>query len=158
MVEMVVHTMVKDSAKQMVVVLKEREGKRALPIVIGPCEATAILYELRGWVPERPLTHDLMRSILEELEVQVARVVVHDLRNEIYYALLVLVNNGNEQEIDARPSDAIALALRVGAPIYVSDQVVEQAAVPLQDSEQVENEEDERFREIVGQLDIDDIS
>jgi hypothetical protein len=88
----------------------------------------------------------------------VARVVVHDLRNEIYYALLVLVNNGNEQEIDARPSDAIALALRVGAPIYVSDQVVEQAAVPLQDSEQVENEEDERFREIVGQLDIDDIS
>ncbi len=158
MVEMVVHTMVRDAHNNMVIVLKEREGTRALPIQIGPYEARAILWELKGMVSERPLTHDLMRSILDELEVQLARVVVHDLRDEVYYALLVLVNDGNEQEVDARPSDAIALALRAGAPIYVADKVIEQATDPLRSAEQVESEADERFREIVGDLDLDDVS
>jgi len=162
MVEMVVHTLVRDArdaANNIVVVLKEREGKRALPIVIGAHEAHAIFCELRNIKPQRPLTHDLMCSILEELEVQLARVVVHDLRENIYYALLVLINNGNEQEVDSRPSDAIALALRVGAPIFVADKVMEEATVSLQEeSEETQSEADERFRAIVGDLDLDDMS
>jgi bifunctional DNase/RNase len=162
MVEMVVHTLVRDvrdAANSIVVVLKEREGKRALPIVIGPHEAHAIFCELRHIEPRRPLTHDLMCTMLDELEVQLARVVVHDLRDNIYYALLVLINNGKEQTIDSRPSDAIALALRVGAPIYVADKVMEEATVSLQEEpDGAPSEADERFRAIVGDLDLDDIS
>jgi len=166
MVEVVVHTMVQDAAKQMVVVLKEREGPRALPIVIGNYEAQAILLELRGFEPARPLTHDLLRSVLDELGVQLARVVVHDMRDNIYYAILVLVNNGTEQEVDARPSDAIALALRVGAPIYVGDKLMEEATVSLEDYEEPEAEQDPAkaseidrcFRDIISDLDLEDYS
>mgnify|MGYP001094564697 CR=1 FL=1 len=162
MVEMVVHTLVRDvrdAGNSIVVVLKEREGKRALPIVIGAPEAHAIFCELRHIKPARPWTHDLMCTILDELEVQLARVVVVELRDNIYYAQLVLINNGNEQQIDSRPSDAIALALRAGAPIYVADKVMEEATVSLQEEpEEVPSEADERFRAIVGDLDLDDIS
>jgi len=159
MIEMVVHSIGQDPAKNMVVILREREGKRALPIVVGQFEAQAIYFQLRGIALQRPMTHDLTRNILEELDVQITRVTVCDLRENIYYALVTLLANGVEQDVDARPSDAIALALRAGCPIYISEKVAEEATVDLDESElEPDNDEESRFRSIVGDLDLDDLS
>jgi bifunctional DNase/RNase len=131
MVEVCVETVTKDATQNMVVVLKEKQGGRTLPISVGPHEAQAILAELRGIKPLRPQTHDLMRHIVEHLEARLARVVLEDLRENIYYASLFLARNGREEQVDARPSDAIALALRTGAPIFVADKVMKDASWEL---------------------------
>lgn len=107
-----------------VVILKDLEGKRHLPILIGPFEATAIALALEGTQVPRPLSHDLMKSVIEALKARVDRIVIHDIQENTFFAKVVLESTVGPLEIDARPSDSIALALRTGSPIYVSDQIM----------------------------------
>lgn len=107
-----------------VVILKDVEGKRFLPILIGPFEATAIALALEGTPIPRPLSHDLMKSIIEALRGKVLRIVIHDIHENTFYAKIVIEHNGKNLEIDARPSDSIALALRTNAPIFVSERII----------------------------------
>jgi uncharacterized protein len=126
--QMVVKGLTLDPLTNMpIVILKDVEGNRALPIWIGPNEANAIALEMERVITPRPLTHDLIRNILEGLQVKVSRVVVNDLRENTFYAVIFLAVNGTEVAIDSRPSDAIALALRVKAPIFVAERVIREA-------------------------------
>ncbi len=126
------------TSNRFVVILKDDQGHRWLPIVVGSTEAQAIALQLEKITPPRPLTHDLMKNLLDSIEVRVSRVVVHDLRENTYFALIGLKLNGNHAEIDARPSDAIALALRAQAPIFVAEDVMKKASVSDKDTERVE--------------------
>ena len=110
-----------------IVILKDLEDKRVLPIWIGLFEANAIALELEKITTPRPMTHDLMRDVIAGLNARVIKVVVNDLKNNTFYAMIYINSNGNQIEIDSRPSDAIALALRSGAPIYVATEVVNKA-------------------------------
>ncbi|MFH0843950.1 MAG: bifunctional nuclease family protein, partial [Pseudomonadota bacterium] len=103
-----------------IVILKEVEGDKTLPIWIGLLEATAIASELEGVKFSRPMTHDLLKNLLGLINVKVKRIEVCDLKNNTYYALIHITHNGKELSIDARPSDALALSLRVNAPIFVA--------------------------------------
>lgn len=102
------------------------DGRRKLPIVIGPFEATSITYPLEGQTPDRPMTHDLFKSVLDRLGAELEKVVIDDLWGSTYYAKLHLVVKGEEMVIDSRPSDAIALAVRSDAPIFVVEGILEQ--------------------------------
>jgi bifunctional DNase/RNase len=124
---------------QRVVILREKDSDRYLPIWIGPAEADAIAVRLQDVSVARPLTHDLLRNLIEELGGRVAYIVVNDLSNDTFYARIVLDVNGSTMEIDSRPSDAIALAVRTEAPIYVEDSVLDRAGVVLE--EEVEHAE-----------------
>src|SRR3984885_13130476 len=106
-----------------VVILKDLEGKRYLPILIGPFEATAIALALEGTAVPRPLSHDLMRTLLESLSAKLEQIVIHDIKDSTFFAKLIVRTNGEVKEIDARPSDSMALALRMQAPIFVSHQI-----------------------------------
>ena len=132
-----------------VVILKDMDGKRFLPILIGPFEATAIALALEGAPVPRPLTHDLMRTLLETLDARLEQVVIHDIRESTFFAKLIVRTNGDLQEIDARPSDGIALALRMNAPIYVSDKIVLEESVP---DKKEEGQEVERFKKFIEDL------
>jgi bifunctional DNase/RNase len=148
-----------------IVILKDVKSDRYLPIWIGPCEADAITIELQEVPPQRPLTHDLLKSTIRELGGRVTQILISDLRNDVYYARIVVEINGRQVEVDARPSDAIALAVRVKAPIFVSDMVMERAAI--QPEEDVEREAASQpiegteklsaFTDFVDTLDLDDI-
>jgi len=107
-----------------VVILKDLEGKRSLPILIGPFEATAIALALEGTQVPRPLSHDLMKSVIEALKAKVDRIIIHDIQENTFYAKVVLESALGNLEIDARPSDSIALALRTNSPIYVSERII----------------------------------
>ena len=107
-----------------VVILKDMEGKRHLPILIGPFEATAIALALEGTQVPRPLSHDLMKSVIEALKAKVSKIVIHDIQENTFFAKVVLESNLGPLEIDARPSDSIALALRTNSPIYVTDKIM----------------------------------
>ncbi|MFQ5675862.1 MAG: bifunctional nuclease domain-containing protein [bacterium] len=120
-----------------VVILKDDVNSRWLPIVVGNTEAQAIALQLESVSPPRPLTHDLIKNLLESVEAKVARVVVSDLRENTYYAVISLKLNGHKTDIDARPSDAIALALRMHAPIFVAEDVMTKASI---DEKEVEEE------------------
>ena len=110
-----------------IIILKDVEGNRALPIWIGANEANAIAMEMERITTPRPMTHDLIRNILEGLKAKVSRIVVNDLRDNTFYAVIFLTVNGAEVAIDSRPSDAIALALRVKSPIFVAEKVIREA-------------------------------
>lgn len=133
-----------------VVILKDMDGKRFLPILIGPFEATAIALALEGAAVPRPLTHDLLRTVFETLDAHLERVVIHDIRESTFFAKLVVRTNGETQEIDARPSDGIALALRMSAPIYVSDKITLEESVP--DKKEGEEPDLERFKKFIDEL------
>lgn len=107
-----------------IVILKDESGKYSLPIWIGVMEASAIAMELENVKFSRPLTHDLIKNILQELNVSVEKIVVNDLRDNTYFALIHIKMQGKDHKIDSRPSDAIAIALRTGSPIYVEDSVI----------------------------------
>lgn len=145
-----------------VVVLREVDGDRYLPIWIGPFEADSITIELQGVPMARPLTHDLLKSILEELGAEVQYVVVNDLRDDTFYARIVLEVGKVRHEIDSRPSDAIALAVRVKAPIYVTPHVMDEAGILSESVEQapeLSEEEEENlsiFEEFLENLDLGD--
>jgi bifunctional DNase/RNase len=112
---------------QPVLLLQSKDGKRLLPVWIGAFEANAIMLELRNFTPPRPMTHDLIKNILKGVDATVVRVVIHDLQQSTYLAQIILQVRGSEVSVDSRPSDAIALALRVKAPIFVSAKVLSRA-------------------------------
>ena len=121
------------------ILLKEYEGNRRLPIIIGAFEAQAIALEIEGIKPPRPLTHDLLKQLTDNLGASVIEVIVDELRENTFYAKVILEASGLIQEIDARPSDAIALAVRAEAPIFVANSVMEAAAfVPSDEDESIE--------------------
>jgi len=115
--------------KQPIVLLRTLDGNRFLPIWIGHPEAAAILMKLQGTPTARPMTHDLVTSMLSELNATVAKVVVTELRENTFHAQITLQVNGSEIEIDSRPSDALALAVRTEAPIFVADEVMDDSAI-----------------------------
>lgn len=142
-------------SSQHVVILRETQNERYLPIWIGSWEAQSIAMKLQGVESERPLTHDLLASILDELSIAVRRIVVSDLAEETYRARIVLGGGGDDYEIDARPSDAIAIAVRVSAPIFATEAVLDRAGVIP------EADEEERlsvFRDFVNSLGMEDRS
>src|SRR5512141_2550715 len=112
-----------------VVILKDSEGDRYLPIWIGACEADAITIELQGVEVARPFTHDLLKAAIGQLGGKIKSVVINDLRNEVFYAQIVLDVNGRRMEIDSRPSDALALAVRAKVSVYVDESVMDKAAI-----------------------------
>jgi len=121
--------------QQRVVILKEVDGDRHLPIWIGAYEAEAIAMELQGVTPTRPLPYDLMQTLLGELNASVDQVVIGDLNDQVFYARIVISTNGSTIEVDSRPSDAIALAVRTGSRILVDEAVMESAGVSIEDDE-----------------------
>jgi hypothetical protein len=143
MLEMKVKGLALDPSTNMpIVILKDLEEERALPIWVGIFEANAIALEMESVPTPRPMTHDLIKNILEETEATVLRIVVNDLKDNTFYAEIYLSLNGNEVAIDSRPSDAIALALRVDAPIYVAKKVLEEArSIDLTDPELADDKE-----------------
>ena len=119
---------INEMSDQQVIVLKELHGDRSFPIVIGIVEIFAIDRRLKGIKPARPMTHDLLADIIENLGAKIEKIVINDLRHHVFYATLHLSLNGRTFEIDARPSDAIALGAAMNAPIFVADHVFEQAS------------------------------
>jgi len=116
---------INETSDQQIIVLKERHGKRSFPIVIGIVEIFAIDRRLKGIQPPRPMTHDLLDSVIENLGAKIEKIVISDLRNHTFYAKIYLSSNGHSIEIDSRPSDAIALGAASNAPIYVAEHVFE---------------------------------
>lgn len=154
---------------QRVVILKEKDADRYLPIWIGHAEADAIAVRLQEVAVARPLTHDLLGSVIATLGARVESVIVNDLSNDTFYAKIILDVNGNSIEIDSRPSDALALAVRVKVPIFAEDTVLDKAGVIMDQEEpaltpgesrtRVNEEELERmsaFRDFIESLDLDD--
>ncbi len=140
-----------------IMILKDVDSDKAVPIWIGLLEATAIASELENIKFSRPMTHDLLKIIMDSMAIQVTRVEVCDLRDNTYFALIHLNREGLEVTIDARPSDAIALALRVKAPIYVADVVIQKARrVDLSAKEAITTEDAKKWTEILEGLDPDD--
>lgn len=132
MVEMVVDSIrVSLMNYQRVVILKEKDTNRYLPIWIGASEADAIAVKLQGVSTPRPLTHDLLQSVVDALGARVQSVVVNDLKNDTFFAKITLAVDGSQMEIDSRPSDAIALAVRVQVPIYADESVLDRAGIWL---------------------------
>jgi uncharacterized protein len=138
---------------QPIVLLREREGERYLPIWIGAAEAAAIALSLQGVTTPRPMTHDLMKNILEEVAVDVRRVTVTELRDSTFYATIELGRSADRFEISSRPSDAIALAVRLAVPIFASEEVLEEAAILIPGDE---DEEVEKFREFLDNVTPED--
>jgi len=116
---------------QRVVILKEKDAERYLPIWIGPAEADAIAVKLQGVTVPRPLTHDLLQSVIDSLGATVNSIIVSDLKNDTFYAKIILNVDGGVVEVDSRPSDALALAVRVDVPIYTEEVVLNQAGIFL---------------------------
>ncbi len=157
-----------------VVVLKDSGSDRYLPIWIGPFEAEAIRVELQGVEVTRPLTHDLLKSVITHLGGELRQIVINDLRNDTFFAQLDVALNGRKIEIDSRPSDAIALAVRLKVPIYVEDSVMERASITPEEEIVPENEQGEgsgrdsepsgdkpenlgAFKDFLETLDLDDL-
>jgi bifunctional DNase/RNase len=155
-----------------IVVLREDEGERFLPIWIGPFEADSITMQLQGMEVHRPLTHDLLKNVIETLGAEVLHIIINGLEKNTYFARIVLDVDGDSVEIDSRPSDAIALAVRVSAPIYVTDEVMDQAALqpeeemnmgessessPAREPATEQDEDLDAFRDFVEGLDLDNL-
>ena len=149
----VVGVRVEMPTNQPIVLLKETQGDRYLPIWIGPVEATAIAFAQQGMVPARPLTHDLFRDVLEAMEVQLQTVNITALRDGIFFADLIFSNG---KEVSARPSDSIALALRTGAAIYASEEVLDEAGVAIPEEPEDNETEVEKFREFLDTISPED--
>jgi len=166
MIEVVIDSIrVSLMSQHRVVILKEANSDRLLPIWIGPYEADAITSELQEETPSRPMTHDLLKATIQELGARVAHVYISELRNDVYYARIVVeTDDGKQIEIDSRSSDAIALAVRVHVPIFVAQSVLDKAAIrPDEDVQDKIEEEGENvdegklsaFADFVNSLDLD---
>ncbi len=142
-------------SNQPIVLLREREGKRYLPIWIGQREAEAIAIALQGIVTPRPLTHDLIKNLLDEIGVHVERILITELRDSIFYATIEMTSNGSKFEVSSRPSDAIALAVRGSVPIFASEEVLTEASIDVPDDEE---QEVEKFREFLDQVTPEDFA
>jgi bifunctional DNase/RNase len=142
-----------------IIILKDEEDKRSLPIWVGIFEANAIALELEKIATPRPMTHDLIKNILETIEARVLKVVVTDLKENTFFAALHLQIGETEYTVDSRPSDAIALALRVAAPIFVEEDVVRKAKtleVATKDAEPVKTDDPDRIKEWLGSIKPED--
>jgi bifunctional DNase/RNase len=161
-------------SQQRIVILKDKKSERFLTIWIGPCEADAITVELQNVEVARPLTHDLLKSVIGHMGGKIKHIIVSDLRDDIFFARIIVAVNGDDMEIDSRPSDAIALAVRAKVPIYVAETVMKKAAntpdeeidaeaedLPEHDiafEEGAEEGEDlDVFKDFLDTLDMDDI-
>jgi bifunctional DNase/RNase len=140
---------------QPIVLLRERSGERYLPIWIGAAEAAAIALSLQGVVTPRPMTHDLLKTILEDLSVEVQRIIVTELRDSTFYASIQMQKGTDALEISSRPSDAIALAVRMSVPIFANEDVLEEAAILIPGDE---DEEVEKFREFLDNVSPEDFA
>src|SRR5437764_6420647 len=138
--------------KQPIVLLKTADGNKFLPIWIGHPEAAAILMKLQSQAPPRPMTHDLLSDMLEQLGAQILRITVTELRENTFYAQITLQQDGGEIEVDSRPSDAIALAVRAEAPIFADDRVLEESAIEFEGEEVNEEEIVDEFRKFLDQV------
>ncbi|MGH9012987.1 MAG: bifunctional nuclease family protein [Acidimicrobiia bacterium] len=146
---------------QPIVLLREEEGQRYLPIFIGPPEATAIVYALQGMETPRPMTHDLFKTVLDDMSVQLQRVEITELHDGTFFAEIELASNGNSYRISSRPSDAIALAVRYdeAVPIFADEAVLDEAGVLFESDDEEEKEEQiEEFREFLDQVRPEDFA
>jgi len=140
-----------------IIILKDLEGDKTLPIWIGLLEATAIASEMENVKFSRPMTHDLMKNLLDQMNTRVARIEICDLRDNTFYALVYLAAQDKELTLDARPSDAIALALRMQAPIFVDEEVIQKSkAVDLGAKEEIQSDDGKKWTEVLEGLDPDD--
>ncbi|MBW4520567.1 MAG: bifunctional nuclease family protein [Scytolyngbya sp. HA4215-MV1] len=157
MIEMKVAGIALDAASRSpIVLLRDSSDRRALPIYIGQDQAKAIINALENQTPPRPLTHDLLVNILEEWDMTLEKVIIHSLQNDTYYAVLIVRQGENKKEIDARPSDAISIALRTNAPIWVMEEVVANASIPVdRDADEAERQ---AFREFISNLRPEDFT
>lgn len=142
-------------SSQPIVLLKESTGKRFLPIWVGAVEATAIAFAQQGLTPPRPLTHDLLKDVIAATGNSVSEVFLSGVKDGVFYAELVFANG---VEVSARPSDAIALALRTGTPIFSSTSLLEEAGIEISETGEEEEGELERFREFLDQIDPEDFA
>lgn len=156
----VVGVRVEMPSNQPIVLLKEIDGSRFLPIWVGAVEATAIAFAQQGVLPPRPLTHDLMKDLLEQLSGTLDAVHLTELRDGVFYADLIVKTSSQEQlVISARPSDAIALALRTKSAILATEELLAEAGIEIPDEESSDaNEEVERFREFLDQINPEDFA
>jgi hypothetical protein len=142
--------------KQPIVLLKTVDGNKFLPIWIGHPEAAAILIKLQGTELPRPMTHDLMTSLIERFNAEVKRITVTALRDNTFYAMLTLSRDGEDIEVDSRPSDALALAVRTDAPIFAAEDLIEENAIEFEHEVDDTEEIVERFRDFLDQVTPDD--
>ena len=140
-------------SNQPIVLLQEEEGERFLPIWIGAFEATAIAFALQGVETARPMTHDLFKNVLDDLAVNVEKIIINDLVDGTFYAEITLFQNGDKHIISARPSDAIALAVRMEIPIFAEEKVLDEASIVM---ETAEEDEIERFRDFLDHVEPQD--
>ena len=154
-IEMSIKGLMVDPISNMpIVILRDKEGSKTLPIWVGMFEANAIALQIENISTPRPMTHDLLRNVIQDLKASVQKVVVCDLQENTFYALIYLSLNGDTLAVDARPSDAIALALRTRAPIFVEDSVIDNAKTVDFTSEK--NDSD-RLQKWLESLDPDDL-
>jgi hypothetical protein len=153
---MVIYGVSFDLANQPIVLLKTAESNRFLPIWIGHPEAAAILMKLHNAPAPRPLTHDLLVNILAELDIEVVRVTVTELRENTFHATITVQQNGSEIDIDSRSSDAIAVAIRAEAPIFVADEVIEESAIEHDGAEVNEEEIIDEFKSFLEGVSAED--
>ena len=144
--------------KQPIVLLKTKDGNKYLPIWIGQPEAAAILMKLQGASTPRPMTHDLLNDLLEQLDAKCERVSVTELRDNTFYASITISVNGSEIEVDSRPSDAIALAVRVQAPIFVAEDVIEESAIEFEHEVEDTEEVVEKFKNFLDEVSPEDFA
>ncbi|MGH3129686.1 MAG: bifunctional nuclease family protein [Gaiellaceae bacterium] len=144
--------------KQPIVLLKTADGNKFLPIWIGHPEAAAILMKLQGATTPRPMTHDLFTDILGQLQAQVVRITVTELRENTFYAQVTVQQDGSEVDVDSRPSDAIALAIRVDAPIFAADDVIEESAIEFEGGEVNEEEMVDEFKRFLDNVTPDEFA
>ena len=142
---------------QPIVLLKETEGERFLPIWIGAVEATSIAFALQGVETARPMTHDLMKDLLDALAVEPEKIVVTELRDGTFYASIFLEGPDGEVVVSSRPSDAIALAVRAGVPVFAEEDVLEEAGILIDDADESENEV-EKFKEFLDTVTPEDFA
>lgn len=156
MIEVTVDTIrVSLTSPERAILLKEMDSERQLPIFIHATEADAIVSKLQGYAPPRPLTHDLLKNCLIGLGGELQYVLVNDLRDDIFHAVLHIVQNGRELDIDARPSDSVALAVRVQVPIFVAESVMEKAGIYPAGELGEDGQELSIFQDFVDTLDMD---
>jgi uncharacterized protein len=144
--------------KQPIVLLKTADSNKFLPIWIGHPEAAAILMKLQGATTPRPMTHDLLVDMLGELDVRCTQVAVTELRDNTFFASITLAVNGRELEIDSRPSDALALAVRSGAPIFAAEDVIAESAIEFEHEVEDTEEVVDRFKEFLDQVTPEDFA
>ena len=156
MIEMKVAGIALDAqTRSPIVLLKDATDRRALPIYIGQDQAKAIISVLEGQTPPRPLTHDLIVNFLEAWQMVIEKIIIHSLQDNTFYAVLIVMQGETRREIDSRPSDAIAIALRTNSPIWVMEEVVADASIPVdRDADEAERR---AFREFLSDLSPDEL-